>query len=171
MEGQLETSKLCARLLQVHQRVVHFLKSPTEKLCLHCQKQLWTKYQYAKCIVVFSDSGEKIKALEWIGQRKCDNLLSTALKRCIIALEKPHKLDLCFPLNLAVPSMSRSSSREVRIRVPFFMQSILVGNPPPKKGKRALLQDLPCPFSSRILICKEHAKPLGKWTVSEESDE
>ena len=55
--------------------------------------------------------------------------------------------------------MSRSSSREVRTRVPFFLQSILVIGfmflvalnklssivgtiSPPKRGKRALLGDL-----------------------------
>ena len=42
------------------------------------------------------------------------------------------------------PLNARSSSREVRIRVPFFLQSILVGEPSqPKKGReRALLGDL-----------------------------
>ena len=38
---------------------------------------------------------------------------------------------------------TRSSSREVRLRLPFFLWSILVGEPSPKKvGKRALLGDL-----------------------------
>ena len=38
---------------------------------------------------------------------------------------------------------TRSSSREDRIRVPFFLWSILVGEPPKKRnGRRALLGDL-----------------------------
>ena len=36
-------------------------------------------------------------------------------------------------------NMSRSSSREVRIRVPFLLKSILVGEPSPTKSKRALV--------------------------------
>ena len=38
--------------------------------------------------------------------------------------------------------ISRFSSREVRTRVPFFLMSILVVEPSPKKGNRALLGDL-----------------------------
>ena len=41
------------------------------------------------------------------------------------------------------PSISISSSREFRIRVPFFCRSILVGEPSPKTvDQRALLGDL-----------------------------
>ena len=44
---------------------------------------------------------------------------------------------------LRKPSITRSSSREVRIKgTNFFLWSILEGEPSPKKGKRALLGDL-----------------------------
>ena len=36
---------------------------------------------------------------------------------------------------LRPPSLARSSSRELRIRVPFFPWSILVGGPSPKRVK------------------------------------
>ena len=39
-------------------------------------------------------------------------------------------------------SIPRSSRRQVRIRVPFSVVYFRMGNPPPKKGKRAVLGDL-----------------------------
>ena len=44
-----------------------------------------------------------------------------------------------------------SSSREARIRVPFLVESILVGEPSTKKGKRAMLGDLT--KAGRIKAC------------------
>ena len=44
-------------------------------------------------------------------------------------------------------TLARSSSREVRIRVPFVLYSILVGEPSPKKlvqGLPAVCEDIPC---------------------------
>ena len=59
-------------------------------------------------------------------------------------IKQPHT-DAMFTKMKTTPS---SSSREVRIRVPFFLQSILVGEPSPqKKGKRAPSWDLD-PFVS-----------------------
>ena len=66
-------------------------------------------------------------------------------------------------------SWPRSSSREVRIRVPtlFFVLSILVGERPPpthKKGKRALLGDLVSHNSLRPFRARLHNNDNGLLT-------
>ena len=64
--------------------------------------------------------------------------------------------------------MGRPSSREVRIRVPSFLQSILVGEPSKKGAKRALLGDLDGEAGSRHGTIST-ACPGDLWAKSKEA--
>ena len=77
----------------------------------------------------------------WLSREELDELSSAALSDQILEPDigftwggSPKKEEEERP-----PSLSRSSSREVGIRVPFFLLSILVGEPSPKKGERRAL--------------------------------
>ena len=67
------------------------------------------------------------------------------LETCYAGTIKPVLNRIGWALEQQIRSrLHSSSSREIRIRVPFFLQSMLVGEPSPQKrnGKRARLGDL-----------------------------